>query len=153
MSMRYDSFMKTCYRCHQEKPLEAFHRQTKSKDGRQATCKECCRSRSQRWYADNREKYLEYARARREAVDARAGKFGLTVDELEEILEAYGDQCGICGDVVESPKKLHLDHDHRTGRVRGVLCMHCNMGLGQFRDDPERLRKAINYLELAARRR
>lgn len=51
--------------------------------------------------------------------------------------------CGICG----SPDKLRVDHDHKTGKVRGALCSKHNVGLGQFDDDPELLRKAIEWLE------
>ncbi|MEV0431491.1 endonuclease VII domain-containing protein [Micromonospora sp. NPDC050495] len=45
-----------------------------------------------------------------------------------------------------SPDPQHLDHDHRTGWVRGILCFNCNGGLGQFRDSPARLARAITYL-------
>jgi hypothetical protein len=54
--------------------------------------------------------------------------------------------CAICG---EYPDRLHRDHDHKTGRARGGLCHHCNIGLGMFRDDIERLRAAIRYLDAA----
>ena len=52
--------------------------------------------------------------------------------------------CAICGN---SDKRLHVDHDHATGKVRGLLCMECNVSLGKFKDSPELLRKAIVYLE------
>lgn len=71
----------------------------------------------------------------------------------DELFRAQGGRCKICGDppspVRNGAPRLHLDHDHRTGRVRGLLCGSCNNGLGNFRDDPERLRRAIAWLGAA----
>jgi hypothetical protein len=66
-------------------------------------------------------------------------RYGLTVEEYAAIL---ADGCAICGadDVV-------LDHCHTSGKARGALCQRCNMGLGQFQDDPQRLRAAAVYIE------
>lgn len=75
--------------------------------------------------------------------------YGLTPEQYAEMLEEQGGVCAICG-TDEWPGKgnrPHVDHDHSTGRVRGILCSHCNHGLGKFRDDPERLRAAAEYLE------
>ncbi|MFV2101507.1 endonuclease VII domain-containing protein [Micromonospora sp. LOL_024] len=58
------------------------------------------------------------------------------------MLAAQCGACAVCGD----PNPEHLDHDHRTGWVRGILCFNCNGGLGQFRDSPTRLARAITYL-------
>jgi hypothetical protein len=52
--------------------------------------------------------------------------------------------CAICGDGLATP---HIDHDHVTGRVRGILCPSCNIGLGRFKDDVSRLKSGIAYLE------
>ena len=74
----------------------------------------------------------------------RAYKFGITVETLDELLAA-NDVCKICN------KELtikHIDHCHKTGKIRGVLCNACNTGLGKFKDDVEMMRKAIRYLEL-----
>ena len=57
-------------------------------------------------------------------------------------------RCAICGEHLVSP---HVDHDHRTGAVRGMLCPACNHGLGHFRDSLANLRRAINYLKRARR--
>ena len=51
--------------------------------------------------------------------------------------------CEVCGQV----GRLYVDHDHNTGMIRGLLCGACNVGLGCFRDDPRRVRKALEYLE------
>lgn len=73
---------------------------------------------------------------------------GLTLADYERMLIAQGSGCACCGaQVNKSGRRLGVDHDHRTGKVRGVLCHHCNAGIGHFEDDPARLRLAIAYLE------
>ena len=62
------------------------------------------------------------------------------------MIAAQGGVCAICQDAPAA----HVDHDHATGAVRGVLCFNCNGGLGQFRDRTDVMRKAIKYLEEAA---
>lgn len=76
--------------------------------------------------------------------------YGLTVDQINEMAKAG---CAICGttDWPGRHKRPHVDHDHRTGAVRGVLCSECNTGLGKFRDDPDVLERAIAYLLKAGR--
>jgi len=71
--------------------------------------------------------------------------YGLDTNQFEEMLLAQNNQCAICGTVFE--KTPHVDHDHETGIVRGLLCLPCNMGLGFFRDSQTNLHKAIEYLQ------
>ena len=71
-----------------------------------------------------------------------AGRYRISLSEARE-LRAGTRECDICG----RTQKLEVDHNHTTGRVRGVLCSRCNGALGQFRDDASPLRKAIAYLE------
>jgi recombination endonuclease VII len=63
--------------------------------------------------------------------------------EFDEMLAAQEGRCAICG----APGPRHLDHDRRTGWVRGLLCFNCNGGLDRFREDPELLAEAISYLK------
>jgi hypothetical protein len=70
-------------------------------------------------------------------------RYGIGSDDVEAMIEAQGGLCAICG---EAPP-AHVDHDHGTGAVRGILCFNCNGGLGQFRDRVDILRNAIEYLE------
>lgn len=69
--------------------------------------------------------------------------YGIGLREYKALIAAANGTCGICG---PSDRQLVLDHDHRTGRVRGVLCNRCNLALGGFDDDAERLRVALSYL-------
>lgn len=75
-------------------------------------------------------------------------KLRVTVGQFEELLKVGGGHCEICGKL---PKKhrLAVDHDHKTGKVRGLLCFRCNYGMSWFQDDPLRLHRAGTYLERA----
>jgi len=99
-----------------------------------------------RWRAENREKLR--ARLRRE-------KYELTDEQFEAMSTAQGGVCAICGSPPAPARRggeavLYVDHDHRTGAVRGLLCRTCNTGIGMLGDDPEILRRAIEYLERAS---
>lgn len=96
---------------------------------------------ARKWYLAN-EKEVK-ARARAHQIRTR---YGLSVEEYERIV-ARG--CSICG---ASEGRIYLDHCHVTGNIRDALCQGCNSGLGMMGDDPERLRRAANYLEEHATR-
>jgi hypothetical protein len=72
-------------------------------------------------------------------------KFGLTPEGYMQLLAAQGEKCKICGK--SEHRRLSVDHDHVTGKLRGLLCNACNRGIGMFKDDPELLLKAIDYLK------
>jgi hypothetical protein len=68
---------------------------------------------------------------------------------VEEYVKRRSWPCEICGDLLEpsgAGRGMHIDHDHETGALRGTLCEQCNRGLGMFKDDPKRLRKAAKYI-------
>jgi hypothetical protein len=96
-----------------------------------------------RWRERNPEKVREQQKVRTERYRLR--KYELTGDEYEAMVAAQNGVCAICGDKPET--RLVIDHCHTTGLVRGLLCGSCNLGVGCFKDDVERLKKAIEYLE------
>lgn len=114
----------TCTRCKVKKPAtaEAFPLHNKKRNGLDSWCR-ACRS----MYRN------ENCRGRHRAVIS---------DEMLKDIKASVKQCVICG--IEDA--LVVDHDHATGQVRGMLCNHCNRGLGHFRDDPTLLEFAAQYL-------
>lgn len=75
--------------------------------------------------------------------------FGITPDEYREIHEKQGGKCAICGSEIGDVmgNRLYIDHNHKTGKVRGLLCSDCNFGIGKFKDNIELMQKAIQYLE------
>lgn len=75
--------------------------------------------------------------------------YGITLDDYNNMLKEQNFKCKICNrEHEESPpnRRLHIDHCHRTGRVRALLCQHCNNGIGSFKDDISIINKAISYL-------
>lgn len=103
-------------------------------------CSKKCRSRGQ---------YL--LRGGKEYVYALflESRYGITAEDYRVLAEAHGGCCAICGD--EPQDRLHIDHDHHTGIVRGLLCRGCNHALGNALDDPARLRAMADYLERHAK--
>lgn len=69
--------------------------------------------------------------------------------EVETMKFQQGGACAICTGELGPGHKTHVDHDHKTGKVRGLLCGHCNRGLGGFRDNDDYLTKAVAYLNSA----
>lgn len=111
------------------------------------------------WSEENKEHHREisrdWARRNKEQVRERAflREYGMTVAERDAMFAAQGFECAICGS--ETPKNKsgnwHTDHDHKTGKVRGILCGHCNQGLGHARDDPSILDLMAQYVRHHAR--
>jgi len=59
-------------------------------------------------------------------------RYGISVQEYEELLDAQAGGCALCGGTHRSGRRLHVDHDHETGRVRGLLCYPCNQAVGRL---------------------
>jgi Recombination endonuclease VII len=85
----------------------------------------------------------------RQSLRHNAGKWGLDPDVVEASFNAHDGKCDICGgeQTYRNKMRLAMDHDHKTGELRGWLCDRCNNGIGHFGDDTELLRKAIAYLK------
>lgn len=101
-------------------------------------CYPCHNGVAKAWYAKNPDVKAHYDRRR---------KFGLSVEQYQQMLKAQREACAIC----RKKKRLHVDHDHVTGAVRGLLCNRCNSALAAFEDD---LRPAMEaYLDASKRAR
>lgn len=101
-------------------------------------------------------KHRKESAARRQRETHRLRSMGVDVDTCRILLAAQDNKCAICGRELtpwesgpdgRSGKNTHVDHDHKTGKIRGVLCINCNMGLGCFKDDTKLLRRAFEYLD------
>lgn len=70
-------------------------------------------------------------------------RYGLTKSDYETLLDSQGGTCAICKEI---PPVFHVDHNHKTGKVRGLLCASCNLALGKLKDSAERAAQAAIYL-------
>ena len=96
----------------------------------------------------NCERAKEWYRADpRRAKNQHLRKYGITIDQYEYWSQVYGFVCHLCGNKCPSKRSLAVDHSHESGLVRGLLCINCNKGLGNFKDNIDLLKKAIEYLE------
>lgn len=107
------------------------------------------------WYADplkaKAKKKKDNERYRNSAREIILAKHGITVEEYETMLSSQGGVCAICNGPPRGRwNRYAVDHDHKTGKVRGLLCSTCNQALGLFRDDMQILQKAKNYLSVHA---
>jgi DNA-directed RNA polymerase subunit RPC12/RpoP len=129
--------MKKCTKCGLEKPLSEFCKQKLGKDGLKSSCKKCGSESYKNWAKQNWEK--------RRNINLK-WSYGIDFSHFKQIKEAQNNKCAICSTSFENEKHTHLDHDHDTNKIRGILCNHCNRGLGAFKDSIQLLTKAIEYI-------
>lgn len=135
---------KTCSKCGESKDSEDFPIRNKSTGLRRTACYDCMRIANQERHAKNPENRKELQ---------RRSKYGLNFGEYARMFEEQCGVCAICGLPETSihsngkPRSLFVDHDHNTGRVRSLLCMKCNIGLGEFNDNTDLMKLAIKYIE------
>lgn len=145
---------KICGRCKEEKPASEFSPDNHIIDGLRSKCKECER---QHYYQpgvkeridENRANWTEEQRRKSRDSSKRSKlkrQYGLTEEDLKDILEKQDGACAICGGP-PGKQGFHIDHNHDTGKVRGLLCGVCNTSLGGFRDSTQVLESAILYLK------
>lgn len=140
---------KTGISCNEGEPQSLGNFHANRKPGGQAYCKECRRKQNGIYYAAYKDKILSKksgrSRERKRAMWIKS-TYGLGPGDYENLLNQQNGVCAICGQLDKSGI-LDIDHDHSTGKVRGLLCGKCNTGIGQLRDDPVLCRKAAEYLE------
>ena len=131
---------KVCKPCNEIKILEEYHENKEMRDGRSSYCKPCASYRAKVWKQNNRD------RAKDQELKKR---YGISLADHIAIYKEQEGKCAICQiDEKDAPRqKLFVDHDHETGVVRGLLCHHCNSGLGHFMDNQDNLKRAQWYLE------
>ena len=132
-----------CSKCNQWRNISTEYY---TKNGRAGWCKYCLmehnnkphrKAKQKEWYENNRSRYIDYDRkAKLNATDADLVVF-------RQDYQVQAGKCKICGLI----KTLAYDHNHKTGKYRGAICLDCNRGLGDFHDSIQFLQGAIKYLE------
>lgn len=133
------NYFKKCSKCKQiyHAIPEFFYRHSNRKDGLDPWCKECKKEYDKTYH--------------------KLKKFNLSLKQYKQIIKEQNNRCLICGknfdDIYRNLKQNHvyytprIDHDHKSGKVRGILCHHCNTALGSFNENPFILLRALKYLK------
>jgi aspartyl-tRNA synthetase len=161
--------MKICKNCQILKKVEDFYFTNKTKnDKRVANCI-CChnkivserkRKQGEDWHKKENARKQKWADANRERYDRRLKNsqlkrcFGITLEQYEQMLLQQNNKCCICNKTPNTklthhkkPRRLAVDHCHKTGKIRGLLCFDCNSAIGKFQDSIQLLQNAIDYLK------
>ena len=133
---------KICKTCQTEKDISEFHSHKSCKYGVRPECKDChnvlSRKRSKEYIKNNPDK-------RRSTI--LMNKYSISKDDFDLMLKNQSNSCKICRTDNPGPKgTFSVDHCHDSGKVRGLLCHSCNVGLGAFKDNEHFLSSAIEYL-------
>jgi len=115
--------LKLCPLCAKEKPLPSFNKDISKNDKLSRICRECQKEYIKFWCIKNR--------------------YNLTSEQYYKLFKIQNNKCLIC----KKKTKLVIDHDHKTGKFRGLLCRECNLGIGLLKDNVTILKMAIKYLE------
>ena len=148
---------KKCSKCKRYKNLDSFHKHKNETHGVACWCKSCVKKKDQATYLKDRykiiaresKKYIcnsvdkNKARKYKRAISLKY-RYKITEKDYAKLYNSQEGKCAICKCV--SDKNLHLDHNHNNDKIRGLLCINCNLGLGSFKDDIKVLEKALKYL-------
>lgn len=126
--------------CHECGEIKAERDMSKSN---RVLCKKCVTERAKEWGRSNKSRW-----ERQKRKSHLKKKYDLSIEEYDKIIESQCGVCAICkGSLYDSRGyRPHVDHDHKTGKVRGVLCTSCNNSLGKFKDNKMHLLRAYRYL-------
>jgi len=136
----------TCTKCGETKTIDNFHREAKNsgRHYRRSHCKSCDANKARRYLAQPGMKQHKAELKRR---NNRERSYNFSPELFDERFGEQGQVCAICKSTNAGGRgAFHADHNHKTSQPRGVLCHNCNVALGNFKDNPELLQSAIDYL-------
>lgn len=151
---------KRCRICKQEKPLDQMKKDVNRPDGYAFLCKTCHNllqsGKKIKGYTPRPQSQDQDIPRRSRASRLHSHllvAYKLTLEQYNAILASQSGLCAACGKIEEArdsqgnAKRLSVDHDHKTGKVRGLLCSNCNLALGLLREDPGRIQGLLQYLQ------
>jgi len=126
-----------CIKCG-PKPRSHFTKNKKHKNGLQSKCKKCANEDAKlRYKKDNGDKM---------SWNMRKYRYGITKNDFMKLKDKQFGLCTICYEKLPEDKKIHVDHDHETGKVRGLLCPRCNIAVGIFENNKNLIGNIVDYL-------
>lgn len=144
---------KVCSSCGLSKPLSDFYKEPRVKDGRFRRCKACHCKTTKEYREKNPEIYRKASLKHWRSLDDKKKqarwikRYGLSAEQYYKMLAEQKEVCKICGQKCSTKQTLCVDHCHKTGKIRGLLCVKCNTSLGMLNDDVSLFYKAVEYLK------
>lgn len=164
--MDLEKDMITCTNCKKSKPLKEFYDYKYKKNGKNSWCRDCFNTygkeyrskRFKQWYQKKQSEDPSYAKKKqrkwRKANPEKYRdtflkyKYGISLDDYNQMLKEQNGKCKICHiDQTLTNRLLQVDHNHKTKKVRGLVCCKCNQTIGRFKDDPNYIQLQISLLE------
>lgn len=138
---------RNCSKCSLFLPWVAFNINSKGKNGRKSICRKCTQKASKELLDKRKIENPEFL-VERNRKKMLKSNYGLSLEDYEELLKNQKFKCAICSTKENKvSENMFVDHCHKTGVVRGLLCYHCNTLLGMAKDSTDTLKRAVDYLE------
>lgn len=133
-----------CKACYEQKPVSSFHKDSSSTRSYAYYCKPCATKKSRVWHSTHKDD-AAYKAKRQDSYFKT--KYSVSKEVRDQMLIEQDNKCAICHVSLSADGgHTHTDHNHQTGKIRGILCTNCNRGLGHFKDSKDNLQAAIEYL-------
>jgi hypothetical protein len=149
--------IKTCTKCGVSKSLSEFHKRKNVASGLMSHCKKCNAKKGRDYRKSNPEKMKAFDKlyAAQKWIAHLRRKYRITIKEYEDMLSLQSGKCAICGTDKSGGRtdKMHVDHNHSSKEVRGLLCSSCNQMLGYAKDNVRILKSAVVYLSMPKRQK
>jgi hypothetical protein len=138
--------MHVCKICLEEKPISSFPIRKTHRPGKPVSQCTACKVNLNRIYRETNKEKRELTERRSKLKHT----YGITIEQYDRMFVLQGGKCAICFNKKPGgrTKRFFIDHCHKTQKIRGLLCMRCNTGLGLFLDNSEFLFNAISYLKV-----
>ena len=135
-----------CPACKTAKPVSDFDKARPKRTGHEIPCKACRTASRKRAWHQRRKQLPDFKSLKRN--NTLRSNYGITQSDYDALLTQQGGCCAICKSTSSGGRwsTFHVDHDHVTGKVRGLLCHHCNVTLGRMGDNLEGVMKFVAYL-------
>lgn len=146
--------VKRCSMCKKDKPLSGFSKNRSRSDGLRAYCKDCASVVDKKWRIENPEKSRRISKTSYDRHMTPEKRFNyklkhvynLKREDFDKMYDTQNGKCKLCYKEIKAQVQSHVDHNHDTGVIRGLLCSKCNLGLGHFYDNSDVLVRASKYI-------
>lgn len=132
--------MKHCYKCGEWKYESEFYKNRSKPSGLSDACKNCAKKTTKNWYWED----IDRSKLSNKKASLKRN-YDLSLEDYNIMFNEHDNVCAICGGTNKSGRPLCIDHDHETGKIRGLLCINCNKNLGVLENEFF-VSKALNYL-------